>query len=153
MCREKNYNIIESQGRATIKAWTKGVTFEDKAQQQLAKKEMQRHQIILPDADLAYLSEGSDYFNDYVEAVEWAQDYALKNREIMMHNAIAALKATLGREFETADLAVNCHHNYVSREHHFGKDCFVTRKGAVSAKKGEMGIIHGSTLIYCPWAG
>lgn len=111
---------------------------------ELAKKEMQRHQIILPDVDLAYLSEGSDYFDDYVEAVEWAQDYALKNREIMMHNAIAALKATLGREFETVDLAVNCHHNYVSREHHFGKDCFVTRKGAVSARKGEMGIIPGS---------
>lgn len=111
---------------------------------ELAKKEMQRHQVNLPDADLAYLSEGSDYFEDYVEAVEWAQDYAAKNREIMMCNAIAALKAELGREFETADLAVNCHHNYVSREHHFGKDCFVTRKGAVRARKGEMGIIPGS---------
>ncbi|WP_026970831.1 RtcB family protein [Aliagarivorans marinus] len=111
---------------------------------ELAKKEMERHQIQLPDQDLAYLSEGSDYFNDYVEAVEWAQDFAAKNREIMMLNAIAALKAELGVNFSTTELAVNCHHNYVSREHHFGKDCYVTRKGAVRAQKGELGIIPGS---------
>lgn len=111
---------------------------------ELAKKEMQRHQMHLPDMDLAYLSEGSKYFNDYVEAVEWAQDFAAKNREIMMFNAINALRKVLPVSFETADLAVNCHHNYISREHHFGKDCFVTRKGAVRAQKGEMGIIPGS---------
>ncbi|MGQ8365368.1 RtcB family protein [Glaciecola sp. 1036] len=111
---------------------------------ELAKKEMQQHQINLPDVDLAYLQEGSQYFDDYVEAVEWAQDYAAKNREIMMFNAIRALKSQLPVEFSTAELAVNCHHNYISREHHFGKDCFVTRKGAVRAQKGEMGIIPGS---------
>ena len=111
---------------------------------ELAKKEMQRHQINLPDMDLAYLEEGSDYFDDYVEAVEWAQDFALKNREIMMFNAIAALRKQLPVAFSTAELAVNCHHNYISREHHFGKDCYVTRKGAVRAEKGEMGIIPGS---------
>ena len=111
---------------------------------ELAKKEMQRHQINLPDMDLAYLEEGSEYFDDYVEAVEWAQDFAAKNREIMMFNAIAALRKQLPIEFSTADLAVNCHHNYISRERHFGKDCFVTRKGAVRAEKGEMGIIPGS---------
>ncbi|MCE2572292.1 RtcB family protein [Motilimonas eburnea] len=111
---------------------------------ELAKKEMQRHQINLPDMDLAYLSEGSEYFDDYVEAVEWAQDFAAKNREIMMFNAIAALRKQLPVDFSTAELAVNCHHNYISREHHFGKDCFVTRKGAVRAQKGEMGIIPGS---------
>ena len=111
---------------------------------ELAKKEMQRHQINLPDVDLAYLEEGSDYFDDYVEAVEWAQDFAAKNRDIMMFNAIAALRKALPIPFSTAELAVNCHHNYISREHHFGKDCFVTRKGAVRAEKGEMGIIPGS---------
>ena len=111
---------------------------------ELAKKEMQRHQINLPDMDLAYLKEGSDYFDDYVEAVEWAQNFASKNREIMMFNAINALKKQIPIAFYTKELAVNCHHNYISREHHFGKDCFVTRKGAVRAEKGEMGIIPGS---------
>ncbi|MGB0840685.1 MAG: RtcB family protein [Pseudoalteromonas shioyasakiensis] len=111
---------------------------------ELAKKEMERHQINLPDMDLAYLKEGSEYFDDYVEAVEWAQDFAAKNREIMMFNAIKALKKQIPIAFETAELAVNCHHNYISRERHFGKDCFVTRKGAVRAQKGEMGIIPGS---------
>lgn len=111
---------------------------------ELAKKEMQRHQINLPDMDLAYLEEGSEYFDDYVEAVEWAQDFAKKNREIMMINAISALRKQITKPFSTADLAVNCHHNYISREHHFGKDCYVTRKGAVRAQAGEMGIIPGS---------
>jgi tRNA-splicing ligase RtcB (3'-phosphate/5'-hydroxy nucleic acid ligase) len=111
---------------------------------ELAKKEMQRHQIHLPDQDLAYLKEGSEYFEDYVEAVEWAQDFAAKNREIMMANALAALRKELGVNFAVAGLAVNCHHNYISREHHFGKDCYVTRKGAVRACAGEMGIIPGS---------
>ncbi|MBQ4861579.1 RtcB family protein [Pseudoalteromonas sp. MMG013] len=111
---------------------------------ELARKEMQRHQLNLPDMDLAYLEAGSDYFDDYVEAVEWAQDFAAKNREIMMFNAIVALRKMLPIAFSTTELAVNCHHNYISREHHFGKDCFVTRKGAVRAEKGEMGIIPGS---------
>ena len=111
---------------------------------ELAKKEMQRHQVNLPDMDLAYLEEGSDFFDDYVEAVEWAQDFAAKNREIMMFNAIAALRKQIPVAFSTHELAVNCHHNYISREHHFGKDCFVTRKGAVRAEKGEMGIIPGN---------
>jgi tRNA-splicing ligase RtcB len=111
---------------------------------ELAKKEMQRHQINLPDQDLAYLKEGSQYFDDYVEAVEWAQDYAAKNREVMMVNAINAMRKVMGVNFSAAEMAVNCHHNYISREHHFGKDCYVTRKGAVRAQKGEMGIIPGS---------
>ncbi|GLT19852.1 RNA-splicing ligase RtcB [Vibrio zhanjiangensis] len=111
---------------------------------ELAKKEMQRHQINLPDVDLAYLREGSDYFDDYVEAVEWAQDFAEKNRQIMMFNALSALKKLIPVDFSTAELAVNCHHNYISREHHFGRDCYVTRKGALRAEKGEMGIIPGN---------
>ncbi|WP_277814925.1 RtcB family protein [Enterovibrio norvegicus] len=110
----------------------------------LARKEMERHQINLSDKDLAYLEDGSEYFSDYVEAVEWAQDFAAKNREIMMINAISALKKQIPMAFETADVAVNCHHNYISREQHFGKACYVTRKGAVRAEKGELGIIPGS---------
>jgi tRNA-splicing ligase RtcB (3'-phosphate/5'-hydroxy nucleic acid ligase) len=110
----------------------------------LARKEMERHQLQLPDMDLAYLKEGSEYFDDYVEAVEWAQDYARINREIMMTNAIKALRDEMQIPFECSEMAVNCHHNYISKEHHFGKDCFVTRKGAVSAKAGELGIIPGS---------
>lgn len=109
-----------------------------------ARKEMERHQIHLPDRDLAYLKEGSELFDDYVEAVEWAQDFARKNREVMMKNAIAAFRKVMNRPFEVDDIAVNCHHNYISREHHFGKDCYVTRKGAVRAEKGELGIIPGS---------
>ena len=111
---------------------------------ELAKKDMERHQVHLPDGDLAYLQEGSTHFHDYVEAVEWAQDFAAKNREIMLKNAVSALKKVLKREFSAAEMAVNCHHNYVAREHHFGKDCYVTRKGAVRAGKGELGIIPGS---------
>ncbi|WP_196138958.1 RtcB family protein [Aliikangiella sp. G2MR2-5] len=111
---------------------------------ELAKKDMERNDVHLPDKDLAYLKEGSEHFDDYVEAVEWAQDFARINREIMMTNAIKALRDEMGIPFECDELAVNCHHNYISREHHFGKDCFVTRKGAVSAKKDELGIIPGS---------
>lgn len=109
-----------------------------------AKQEMQRHQIHLPDMDLAYLREGSEYFDDYVEAVEWAQDFARINREIMMENAIKALQQALGITFSTDSLAVNCHHNYISREQHFGQQVYVTRKGAVRAQRGELGIIPGS---------
>ena len=109
-----------------------------------ARKEMERHQINLPDRDLAYLPEGSAGFGDYVEAVEWAQNYARINRELMMARVIDAVSAELNRTFETRLEAVNCHHNYVNRETHYGEDVLVTRKGAVSARKGEMGIIPGS---------
>ena len=111
----------------------------------LAKKEMERLQISLPDRDLAYLQEGSAHFDNYVEAVSWAQDFARCNREIMMANTIAALQTSgFLPEFKTHLTAVNCHHNYVQKEHHFGEDVYVTRKGAVRAGEGELGIIPGS---------
>ena len=110
----------------------------------LAKAEMRRWFVNLADQDLAYLPEGSQHFDDYVEAVGWAQDYARANRELMMQAAVAAIKASLSREFEAGVVAVNCHHNYVSREHHFGENVFVTRKGAVRACEGDLGIIPGS---------
>ena len=109
-----------------------------------AKKDMEQHQIQLPDVDLAYLPEGSQGFADYVEAVEWAQQFARINREVMMVRVIAAVRNALGLSFDARREAVNCHHNYVNRELHYGEDVLVTRKGAVSARAGEMGIIPGS---------
>lgn len=109
-----------------------------------AKKDMESHIANLPNKDLAYLQEGTKHFQDYVEAVEWAQEYARLNREIMMYNTIKAIRTIIKKPFTTHETAVNCHHNYVQKEMHFGEEIFVTRKGAVSAKKGELGIIPGS---------
>ncbi len=112
---------------------------------ELAREDMRTWMINLPDQDLAYLPEGTEHFADYVEAVEWAQGYAMANREVIMAAVIAALR---GCEeippFEAELQAVNCHHNYVSREHHYGKNVLVTRKGAVRAREGDLGIIPGS---------
>jgi len=111
---------------------------------ELAKQDMRRWMINLPDEDLAYLPEGSEHFEDYVFAVEWAQRFARTNRAIMMRHVVEAAKKVIAKPFDAATEAVNCHHNYVNREHHYGADVLVTRKGAVSAKQGEMGIIPGS---------
>jgi tRNA-splicing ligase RtcB (3'-phosphate/5'-hydroxy nucleic acid ligase) len=111
---------------------------------ELAKKDAQLHQRNLPDQDLAYLEEGAQYFGDYVRAVGWAQKFARLNREVMMQRVIAALRKIVTKPFETHLEAVNCHHNYVQKEVHFGEEVFLTRKGAVSAKRGELGIIPGS---------
>ena len=108
-----------------------------------AKREMERWFIHLPDKDLAYLAEGSENFYDYVKAVGWAQDYARTNRQIMMDRVLAVMEKRF-RDFALGDVAVNCHHNYVSKEKHFGEDVWVTRKGAVRAGAGELGIIPGS---------
>lgn len=111
---------------------------------ELAKKDMQRFYINLPDKELAYFPEGTDHFIDYVQAVSWAQDFAQKNRELMMQNVVAAIRNIMPKPF-TADVeAVNCHHNYVTKENHFGQNVWVTRKGAVAAWPGKMGIIPGS---------
>lgn len=112
----------------------------------LAKKEQQSRFGHVPDRDLSYFAEGSNSFNDYVEAVDWAQDYALANRREMMAlvlKAIASPKAGLPPFVPTKE-AINCHHNYVNEELHFGEQVFVTRKGAISANAGELGIIPGS---------
>ena len=113
---------------------------------ELARDDMKRHLRNLPDANLAYLEEGTRHFKDYVAAVDWAQRFARKNRDLMMASVVAAARAP-GVElphFALGELAVNCHHNYVEREHHFGADVYVTRKGAVRAGLGELGIIPGS---------
>lgn len=112
---------------------------------EMAKKDMERYFINLPDKDLAYLCEGTQGFDDYVTAVSWAQDYAAHNRRLMLSLIIKNLKHYFPQlEVDTENRAVNCHHNYISREHHYGKDCIVTRKGAVRARIGDLGIIPGS---------
>ena len=110
-----------------------------------AREEMLQNDIHLPDRDLAYLREGTSGFDEYVEAVGWAQAYALTNRELMMAALLEAVQGAPGiRPFAVTDEAVNCHHNYVARETHYGEEVLVTRKGAVRAGLGELGIIPGS---------
>ncbi len=109
----------------------------------LAKKDAERNQLLLPDRDLAYFPEGAEHFDDYVEAVGWAQDYAAANRAEMMDLVLDALRRHLP-PFAVAGAAVNCHHNYVEREAHYGERVWLTRKGAIRAGAGELGIIPGS---------
>ena len=110
---------------------------------QLARKDMERWMIQLPDRDLAYFPEGSEHFDDYVEAVHWAQEYAMRNRRCMLDLALAALARHLP-PFRATVEAVNCHHNYVEKEHHYAANVWVTRKGAIRAREGDLGIIPGS---------
>lgn len=111
---------------------------------ELAQKDMQKYFIHLPDKDMAYLPEGSEHFYDYLFAVNWAQDFALANRIAMMCYLCDTVKEVMNLNFSTTIQAVNCHHNYIQKEHHFGQNVWITRKGAVSAKKDELGIIPGS---------
>jgi tRNA-splicing ligase RtcB len=110
---------------------------------ELAKRDAERSQLQLPDRDLAYFPEGAQHFDDYVEAVGWAQDYARANREEMMELVLEAMHRHLPG-FEVTEEAVNCHHNYVERETHYGESVWLTRKGAIRARAGELGIIPGS---------
>ncbi len=109
----------------------------------LAKKDAERVLLQLPDRDLAYFTEGAQHFDDYVAAVGWAQDYARANRVEMMDLVLEALRRHLPA-FEVTTEAVNCHHNYVERETHYGESVWLTRKGAIRARKGDLGIIPGS---------
>ncbi|WP_410211864.1 RtcB family protein [Aquirhabdus sp.] len=108
-----------------------------------AKKEAQSRFGHVPDKDLSYFAEGSANFDDYVEEVHWAQDYAMENRREMMRLILAKLRVHLP-PFQLTKEAINCHHNYVQQESHFGESVYVTRKGAISAQAGELGIIPGS---------
>jgi tRNA-splicing ligase RtcB len=111
----------------------------------LARKDMQKFMINLPDADLAYFPERTGHFDDYVEAVEWAQDYARWNRHLMMEQLVESVRNSGDVPPFSAELkAINCHHNYVARESHYGENVLITRKGAVRAREGDMGIIPGS---------
>ena len=108
-----------------------------------AKKDMTSQLGRLPDKNLAYFTEGGRHFDDYVEAVHWAQEYALVNRREMMRLIVEALNGVLPR-FKATKEAINCHHNYVAIEKHLGETVFITRKGAIRAGEGELGIIPGS---------
>lgn len=111
---------------------------------ELARDRIRRQGVELEDQDLAWLEEGSPSFAAYWRALEWAQDYARVNREVMLAHTLSALRKAGLPRFKVDEAAVNCHHNYVAREHHYGLDVFVTRKGAVRAGEGDMGIIPGS---------
>lgn len=108
-----------------------------------AREEMSRWFINLPDKDLAYLPEGSQYYHDYLDAVSFAQNYALLNRSLMLKHTLETIQSILPRA-RGVDTAVSCHHNYVEMEHHFGKNVWVTRKGAVRARKTDLAIIPGA---------
>ncbi len=110
-----------------------------------AKEEMRRYHVdkFLPDQDLSYLVEHSEIFDDYVEAVSFAQQFASENRQFMMRAVLEALGSGV-KQFDTTEEAINCHHNYISKENHFSKNVWVTRKGAVRAREGDLGIIPGS---------
>lgn len=110
----------------------------------LARNEMKRYFINLPDEDLAYLPEGSEHFSDYINAVLWAQKFAKENRKIMMNTVLKAIHNVIKKPIELLCEAIDCHHNYISIEHHFSRNMYITRKGAVRAKKDELGIIPGS---------
>lgn len=108
-----------------------------------AKKLAKRWMIPLADPDLAYLPEGTDEFDAYIRAMLWAQDYALANREAMMDATLRVLTERLGHQF-TEVARINCHHNYTVREHHHGRNVWLTRKGAIRAGENDRGVIPGS---------
>jgi tRNA-splicing ligase RtcB (3'-phosphate/5'-hydroxy nucleic acid ligase) len=110
----------------------------------MARESAIKHDRRLPDRDLAWLDEGSPQFDEYVQGLRWAQDYAAHNRNLMLHAILKSLRDEFERDIGTAEHAVNCHHNYSSIEEHFDKQVWITRKGAVSARAGELGIIPGS---------
>lgn len=109
----------------------------------IAREDMRKHFINLPDKDLAYLVEGTEHFDEYWKALTWAQLYAKENRAVMLKAVLRAL-ADHTKPFSTERDAVNCHHNYATREHHFGENVVITRKGAISAREGQLGIIPGN---------
>lgn len=109
----------------------------------LAKEEVRKNHVELVDYNLAWFAEGTPLFDEYVEGMNWAQEYARLSRDLMMLLALAALERKV-KPFRLINQAVNCHHNFLSKEDHFGESLWITRKGAVSAQKGQLGIIPGS---------
>lgn len=109
----------------------------------VAQDLMDRYFINLPDRDLAYLVEDTPEFDAYMRELMWAQEFALFNREEMMDRTAAALAAFMGEAVDRTE-EINCHHNYTTRENHFGKNVWVSRKGAIDAHEGVAGLIPGS---------
>lgn len=114
------------------------------AAMEAAKKHVATLDVTLKDKDLAWLDDGTVAFAQYTDALSWAQNYARLNRDVMMHRMVQAVEKTLGRKLSITDEAINCHHNYLAKEEFGGKSVWITRKGAVSARKGQLGIIPGS---------
>jgi tRNA-splicing ligase RtcB len=140
VCLDENQDVwvmLHSGSRGTGNAI--GRYFIEKAKEACAM-----WHIDLPDNDLAYFPEGTSLFDDYTKAVSWAQEYAFENRAVMLERVLAALKKTIGKPFEVTSEAINCHHNYVAQENHYGQNLWVTRKGAIRAREGDLGIIPGS---------
>lgn len=108
-----------------------------------AKGLMRRYFIDLEDEDLAYLVEGTEAFTAYVTDMLWAQEYALANREVMMDAVLTQVAAFIGYDFVESQ-RINCHHNFTAREHHLGRNLWVTRKGAIRAREGDLGVVPGS---------
>jgi tRNA-splicing ligase RtcB len=108
-----------------------------------AKGLMRRYFITLDDPDLAYLVEGTPEFDAYIDHMLWAQDYALANREVMMDAVLTQVAAFVGYHVEVSR-RINCHHNFSEREHHQGRNLWITRKGAIRARTGDLGVIPGS---------
>jgi len=109
----------------------------------VAQEQCARRSVTLPDRDLAYLVEGEPEFDSYIEALRWAQRFAYLNREEMMDRVVDQVGRFVGTPVERAEV-VNCHHNYTERETHFGREVWLSRKGAISARKGQLGLIPGS---------
>lgn len=118
-----------------------GRYFIEKAMLEAEKYHIDKY---IPNKELAYLVEHTEVFDDYVEAMLWAQDFASINRQLMLERTLQALRDVIPVPFSIDKKAINCHHNYAEREHHFGENVWVTRKGAVRARKEDMGIIPGS---------
>lgn len=108
----------------------------------VAKGIMRRYFIELEDPDLAYLVEGTPEFGAYISDMLWAQRYAMANREAMMDAALQQLFGSLGTGSELR--RINCHHNYTEKERHHGREVWLTRKGAIRARRGDLGVIPGS---------
>jgi tRNA-splicing ligase RtcB len=109
----------------------------------VAQKQMQRRAVTLPDRDLAYLEEGTDEFDAYIREMRWAQEFARLNRKEIMDRCVEALGRHLGTAVERVE-SVDCHHNYTTRETHFGRQVWLSRKGAIHAAEGVRGLIPGS---------
>ncbi|GAA4138045.1 RtcB family protein [Leifsonia shinshuensis] len=110
---------------------------------EVAQALMDKWWIDLPDRDLAYLVDGTPEFDAYISELRWAQHFALLNREEMMDRVIRQTAEYLGQAVVEVE-RINCHHNFTERERHFGKDVWVSRKGAISAREGQLGLIPGS---------
>jgi len=111
---------------------------------QRAKDVMEKYFVTLPDKDLAFFAVNTQEFDDYISAVSWCQDYAAENRRVMMEEVIRNLRHHIKKPFDLTTEAINCHHNYVEKENHYGENVYVTRKGAIRAREGDLGIIPGS---------